>query len=168
MAVVPHRQDQFVRALAQLDPDIGGIGVAGHVGQRLLHHAVQRDVGTRSQRRVIGAELHRHLHVHAPGGVAGQPFDRGVQPQVVEHQRTQVGRNPAQCRHGAVHHLQHAGDASVPAGTGRFGTQAEQLHLHGGQALAQFVVQFAGDAAAFFLAGLDHAGRQPAQFDPVQ
>ena len=138
-------------------------GMPRHVGQCLLHHAVQRDRRALGHRRVLVAELHGDVDVHAARGVAGQPLDGGFQAQVVEHHRTQVGRDAAHRGHGVVDHLQHAGDAAVAALRAARRAQARQLHLQRRQALAEFVVQLARDAPALLLARLDHAGGEPAQ-----
>ena len=100
--------------LADLDVRLGRVRMPRDVRQRLLHHAVQRDRGAFVERRVALAQPHRHLDAHATRRVARQPFDRRIEPEVVEHQRPQVGRDAAHRGDGLVEQSRASRRCALP------------------------------------------------------
>ena len=147
--------------------DVLCLRVPRDVGQRLLQHPV--DGGGRQAAKVGNCLGIRHLQVGgdaaAAGEIHGQPFHRLGQSQVVQHQRTQVGRNPARRGHRRierrVHPRQFFGHLRVPVL--QLFARPGQVHLQRGELLAELVVEFPGDPGLFVLARLQHLRRKLAQ-----
>jgi hypothetical protein len=93
-----------------------------------------------------------------------QPFNGRAQAQIVEDARTQFGGNTAHAADGVLDQLDQRRHPRRRIFVVRIDLPIEegQVHAHAGQRLAQFVVDFPGDAHTLLFAhGLD-VGRQGA------
>ena len=167
-AVVLDLEHQFAPGGTQPDIDARSLGVADHVGQRLLHDPeqghregqIQRDVGRRQGRHA--GQAGPFLEIRR------QPLDRRHQAQVVQYAGPHRRRNRLGGFDQALRARHHGGD--LVAQTGQIGgarglqpaVQPREVDLQRGQPLPQFVVQFPGEAGALLLADVLDAGRQRA------
>ena len=158
-AVVQHRRAAASPPLCCTSMHtFGGPGVARDVGQRLLHHAVQRDAaprrrwpgrrhpGAASRRRPCGATSRRPAIRWPRSGPGRRASAAAV--------RWRCAAPWPRCRRPSRASRRCGRPARAPAASP---PQAGQLHLQRGQPLAQFVVQLARDAPALVLARLHHA-----------
>ena len=133
---------------------LAGLGVLADVGQRLLHHAVHREL------RCIG-QLHRlqaglDVDARALGVFARQDLQRGREPQVRQGRRPQVFDDAALERNAAVERLRQVLEPLRHIGCGGvdLGLEARHIELGGCQQRAQFVMQLSRQMAALFFAHL--------------
>src|SRR5579883_2166190 len=190
LAVVVNAQGDRLVVLKQLERDVGGLRVAGDVGQALLGDAeegrfVKRRIRSLRASLGLGLQMKIHTEVQALPAILGQPAQGGLESQVVQHGRPQLQGKRANALQRA---LRQAGQL-VQARTqllarrraqGRGGQGLQRLlqdlcvDQQGGQVLAALVVQFQGDAPALlFLSlqdqhGLRAAGRLQAIEHPVK
>jgi hypothetical protein len=151
-------------ALLQPDGDLGGLGVLGDVGERLLHRPEQ---GQRHRfwqaGLLVTGQLQLAAGLPAQREVLGQPLDgrhqahvQGPGPQVRGHVPHHIGHR----RHGLAHAL-------GPLQGLRVGQQAlaqhRQVHAQGRDQLTELVVHLAGDALALVLDQLAFVDHQRAQ-----
>ena len=143
----------LVGAGRQRHPDIGGTGVFAEVGDRLLHHPVDHQLGPGAERH--GVQVAVHADARALGKLTQQDLQRGRQPQMAEGGRPQVLNDAAAQRDAAVELVDQVGQPGL--GLGRAVAQARAdargVQLGGCQQRAQVVVQVAGQALALVLAG---------------
>ena len=153
-AVVAHGEDHRARAALERDLHARGRGVACDVGERFLQHAEHC-----GRPRVGQVELARAQHqlarrAGALAEVLHQPFARGGEAEVVQHQRAQVGRDAARGGDGGIEQLLHGGELVRERARRRLEVLAQPPHvdLQRRERLAQLVVQLARDAPLLLLA----------------
>jgi hypothetical protein len=160
LAVVADVQLQPAVGLAQLHAHMAGLGVAQHIGQRLLHQPVQgQAVGVVAG--VLG-QLQAQLQAGALGELGGQDLQRRDQAQVGQRRRTQVLDDAALQCDALVQQLAHVLEPLIDLGRRGLGHAADAGHvqLGGGQQRTQLVVQLAGQVGALVFAhGLQVAGQ---------
>src|SRR6056297_2135576 len=165
-AVVGDAQRAAAGVAAQVDMDAGRAGMALDIGERLLRHAVERDLG------LVVEPVAEHHRVEF-GGDAGataeilrERLERGTEAEVVERAGAQVAADAAHLLDGggevrgtAVERVSGARVARgqpPPRGCERI--------AHADEDLADAVVQFARDAPALFLLRVEYPLRQPLEF----
>jgi hypothetical protein len=151
-AVVAHRHLDLPVDGRQRHPDLAGLGVLADVGDGLLHHAVDHQLGVRLEPDRL--DLAMHLHAGALGELARQDFQRRGQPQVAERGRTQVFDDAPPQRDAAVERVHQVDQAFARLGraAGQPRHDARRIQLGRGEQRTQFVVQVARQTAAFVLA----------------
>ena len=133
---------------------LAGLGVLADVGQRLLHHAVHREL------RCIG-QLHRlqaglDVDARALGVFARQDLQRGREPQVGQGRRAQVFDDAPLEGNAAVERFGEVLEALGNVGRSGIdlGFEARHIQLGSRQQRAQLVVQFPRQMTPFFFAHL--------------
>ena len=124
------------------------------VAQRFLHDAVDADLDLRRQPRV-----HRLRQLRADAGAMRKipkvGRERRGQPEIVEHGRVQQLRHVADAAQRGLadvaRFLERGSDARVDVGAKR----DADVHLDGGQRLADLVVQLARQRAALLFLDVD-------------
>ncbi len=130
--------------------------IAGRVGERFLHNAIDGRLQRAGQ--ALWADVNEQVERNAVPRLpfAGQPLQGGRQAQVVQDARAETGRN-------VMHFFQRCGGYAaqflhldVQAGILTESFQIRQTHHERGKILGGAIVQFAGNAAAFFFLGGNH------------
>ena len=151
---------------AQLHFDIVRIRMAGGIVDRLLYQAV--DAGLVLVGEVVcplvGSE--NDVESGALAGLARVPVEGGDESEIVEHGRTEEQGEVADFVDGFLGQAAYgvqviARFPDVDRASGALG-----LHQDGGERLAHFVVQFAGEGAALVLLRPEELGRQLLQVGP--
>src|SRR5689334_19853022 len=142
--VVVHAAAHPGRRELQLDGGAARVRVLDGVVQRLLHDPVQRGLDARGQ-ALLRLRGHRDRQPGALGDLLRQEFERGDQPQVVEHGRPQLVRQVAQLPVDSAQQLLDLVEALARGGRQVAGDVGQQ-DVHRGQQLAGLVVQGMGDA----------------------
>lgn len=164
-AVVLHRQFAVRLVARKLDTHLRGLGMLGDIGQRFLNHPKQRRGDT------LGGFGRPHAYVGmgvdaiARHKIGDQPFHRGGQTQVIQHDGPQVRGNAPQRSEGRLDHPTHGAHPLAGAYVLRRqpGFQLGQFHGQRREALAQVVVQLACDVFLFLFAHMQQGVGQPRQ-----
>nr|WP_232075726.1 hypothetical protein [Phytohabitans suffuscus] len=131
--------------------------MAGGVGHRLLGDPVDDQLGLLVQPGQVAVEVLPHGHAAVLGGLGGQGAQRADQAQLLQHPRAQPpGDTPdlVEAVAGGLLHLVQL----VAQRLGCLVGDPLQLQDHGGQRLADLVVQLLGDAAPLPLLRREGAG----------
>src|SRR5690606_23745286 len=167
-AVVADPQLDASGDAAQGDPGAPGTRVADHVGQPFLGDPVEDQFGLRAQLRQVRVEP--VLHAQAlPPELGGERLQGADQAQLVQHPGAQPPGDAPDLVQAAAGGLLHQAQL-LPQVLGGVVGDPLQLQQHGGEALADLVVQLLGDAAAFALLRGQGAGAARGAFvlQPVQ
>ncbi len=154
LARIVYLQHQFVAVLNEADFQLIRVGVTRDIGQRFLHDTEQRRCQGVLADKIRCRHVAHGLDFASLGEFLDLPAHGLGQVEIIEDARPQFGRDAPNGDDRAVQHLahgiQHAG-LRLPA---LLETSVEpgQFQLESGQLLAQFVVQFAGNARALFFA----------------
>src|ERR1041384_3665583 len=134
--------------------------MADDVGERLLEDAEERSGHLRLQQRLVQAGVYFAFDAGARLEFVRLPFDRRHQSQIIQYARPQFSGDPPDGLNGGIHARDERFDGLWP---GPLAGQPRQVQLQAGKRLAQFVVDFTGDARALLFADGLQVGGQRAQ-----
>jgi len=104
----------------------------------------------------------------ADAGAAGEgfelPLEGGAEAEVVEEAGAEEEGDVADHADGVFGELAGAGEAVGGGAGGEEGDGVGDFEAEGGEGLADFVVEFAGERAAFFLLNFEEAGGERFKF----
>ncbi len=165
-AVVPHRQAQSPRGVAEPDPDHARVGVLDRVGEGFLQDARDRRLDPRGHR--IGSARHLQLEpeLGAPERLLGSLAERVGEIAVGDHRRPKIPHRLARLVQGPLRQPDHVAQRGRSGGVGRAVGHRGELQGDAGEALEQGVVDLPGEAGAL-LEGGGEAGRQDALPGPA-
>jgi hypothetical protein len=164
LAVVAHGGDDLIAFTHHAHVDLVGVGVLGDVGQRLLDHAVERDL--RGFVELERLDLGVDLQIGALPEFGGQDLDRRLQAEVRQRRRPQVFDDAALQADAVVERGREMQQALVDLGAVHLrqaALQARRVELGCRQQRAELVVQLAGDASALVFARRLQVFGQPRQ-----
>ena len=145
----------------QLDP--AGGGVAGDVGQALLHDAVDREFDLTVQSRRVRVDLAVDGDAGAVAEPTGQFGQCADQPEVIQQAWAQFLGDPGDLGDGGADGFLGVAQLAAAA-VGDAVVEAFQLHEHAGHGLADLVVQLGGNPTTFGLLGRDRPAGAVAAF----
>jgi len=166
-AVVADFQNQMIIDLEKIHFHCAGFGMANDIGQRLLKDAKERGVQFGVERAVRNNCVHATNDAGLRLKLLRLPFDRRKQAGGVQHAGTQFGSDAPNRLYSFVNVCgdrprflsQNGGVFWQPTG------EPGELQFQTGQSLAEFIVNFAGDARAFLFANrLQVHGKQSQLF----
>jgi len=108
--IVDDQHTQLTIARADVDPNRLGLRVPDAVRHRLLNDAIDAGAMLVGQRCEVAVHPKLRADRIAAREVADVPFQRGLQPEVVEHARTEAEREIANRAHHVVHEVAALGD----------------------------------------------------------
>ena len=163
-AVVDDGQMNRVLLVSQHDLDPRRPGVPRAVRERLLHHTIHARavlIGKRAELSDHG-QLHRGAETTAE--IAGEPFQRRLQAEVVEHARAQAH---CQVADRSKDRVEQPGSFADCLREGTFRTFARavgfsELHSQRGEHLPDVIVQLASQLLALFFLSRDELLREQA------
>lgn len=128
--------------------------MADDIRQRFLKNSEQGRVEVLVPDRLAKTGFDATAYSGSLFKLAGLPLYRRRKPRGIQHARSQLGRNPADRLDGLVDVTRHPAGLLVEQFEvfGQPICHPHQLQFQGGQGLAQFVVNFAGNPRALFLA----------------
>ena len=159
-AVVAHRERDVAGARVDVEDRARGVCVAGNVGERFLHDAVDRGLDLRRKPLLDAVDVGDDAHARCLEVRLDVPAHRRGEAEVVEHRRPQVVDQKAKLRQAVVHDLAGGDDVLE-----RHGARVHRLlgdievEQRRSQRLARLVVQLAADASPLVLDGLEDLGR---------
>ena len=110
------------------DAGVAGVCVAGHVGQPLLHNAIDARFHLRRQTIVQAAHHKIHLNPVTPAEVFDVVLEGHLQPQIVERAGTQTPRQRAHFLQRVAHHVAQLIDLGTDAVVGHSPLEILQAH----------------------------------------
>ena len=146
-------------AVGTRDLDLGaiGLGVAVNVGEGFLNDAEQSDLDRAGEAAEVVGEIHLNVHTAASSKALDVPLDGGRESGFVEQGRVEQVRDGAGFAAGLVNELDSFGEGGV-SGDGLAGDG--EVHFYGSQVLADAVVEFARETAAFFILKAEEASSE--------
>lgn len=142
LSIVADPETHLVAILVKADFDAGGLGVAGDVGERFLGDAEEMGfgfVGEADREGRVISDFDAGAFVEA----FALPAEAGVETEVVKDGGAKELGEFADVFDGLVDQLQAVVDAAI----GGRGGEGGEVGLDGGEGLAEFVVEFVGEAA---------------------
>src|ERR1700682_2449745 len=157
-SVIPDVHEHLIAPRAHADLDAGGVGVTGYVRHRLLHDAIGGRLDVRRHRQRPGWQGELALDARSLLEGANVRLQRGQDAEVVQGRRAQL-RGKAVCGlDDVVQGAPYAPDHRLELGLRRHGlNEPPYIDLQRGKALAEVVMNLAGDACALFLLHLQKA-----------
>src|SRR6478736_119339 len=167
LAVVAELEAHVVLRAGDDDVDLPGLGVLGDVGEPLLDDAVEDNFALRVE--LLGVLGLGGVEAHGEAGALAEALhvvaQRRQQTQVIEHRRPELARELVDVAHRLLDQVLGFAEAARGVRRDRLegGAEDGEIHVDGGQRLADLVVQVAADALAFVFLDLEHAVRHAAQ-----
>ena len=165
-AVIPHRQAQCPRRVAEPDPDRARVGVLDRVGEGFLEDARDRRLDRSGHR--IGSARHLQLEpeLGAPEGLRGSLAERIGEIAVGDQRRSKIPHRLARLVQRPLRQPDHVAQRGRGGGVRRAVGHRGELQGDPGEALEQGVVDLPGEAGALLESG-GEAGRQDALPGPA-
>ena len=161
-AVIENFQRDLIMLAPHVDQHLAGLGIARHIGKRLLENAEQGDANFLRQRDFLAMHRHLALDVVTLGKFGRLPLHRCQQAEVIQ----QVGRSSVTMRRMAWTDASTRSDMDATFSLHAFqfwrqlARQPVNIHFQCGEITAQFVVNFPRNGRFFFLPrGLEVVGQ---------
>ena len=149
---------QREHAVAVRELELGGrhAGMAGDVRQRLLRDAIHDELGLGREHRQAGSDPLGHLEARPLGEPLTEHGQRALEPEVVQRLGPQFDGDAPQILEAAAHRVLHLEQALAQL-VGDAALHAREREQHGGQLLADLVVQLLRDSQTLCLLAVEHA-----------
>lgn len=144
-----------------MNDHMGGTRVANHVGERFLKNPEERCRQIGSQHRFAQIGMNVTFNSGPRLKFVCLPLECGDKPKMVEYARAQLGGNPPDRLNGGVY-MNRKGLCFLLQGReigGQFVCEQRQIEFATGQCLAEFVVDFTGNAGPLLLADVLQVNR---------